>query len=84
MRSSYLSYGSGQKAGGINVSAGAAKKAGYDTLVLKPETTRNVELGIQGTLLDGRLRWRAVAQQRLQQALIHTAGGRQHGQRLCR
>lgn len=53
--SSYLSYGSGQKAGGINVSAGAAKKAGYDTLVLKPETTRNVELGIQGVLLDGRL-----------------------------
>lgn len=47
----YLSYGYGQKAGGINVSAGAARAAGYDTLLLKPETTRNVELGLQGVLI---------------------------------
>lgn len=49
--SSYLSYGYGQKAGGINVSAGAARAAGYDTLLLKPETTRNLELGVQGVLI---------------------------------
>ena len=53
--SSYLSYGYGRKAGGINVSAGAAKKAGLDTLLLKPETTRNVEIGVIGALVPDRL-----------------------------
>lgn len=53
--SSYLAYGYGQKAGGINVSAGAAKTAGYGTLLLKPETTRNVELGVQGVLIPEKL-----------------------------
>jgi len=53
--SSYVSLGYGKKAGGINVSAGAAKKAGYDTLILDPETTRNVEIGAVGTLIPGRL-----------------------------
>lgn len=53
--SSYLSYGYGQKAGGINVSAGAARKAGFDTLILKPETTRNLEIGVQGALVPDKL-----------------------------
>lgn len=53
--SSYVSYGYGQKAGGINVSAGAAKAAGYDTLILKPETTRNLEIGVLGALIPDKL-----------------------------
>lgn len=57
--STYLAYGYGQKAGGINVSAGAAKTAGYDTLLLKPETTRNLELGVQGVLIRDRLNLQA-------------------------
>lgn len=57
--SSYLAYGYGQKAGGINVSAGAAKTAGYDTLLLKPETTRNIELGVQGVLVPEKLNFLA-------------------------
>ncbi len=53
--SSYLSYGYGQKAGGINVSAGAAKKAGLDTLLLRPETTRSLEIGVIGALVPDKL-----------------------------
>lgn len=47
----YISYGSGRKSGGINTSAGAAKKAGYDSLMLLPESTTSVEAGIQGVLI---------------------------------
>jgi len=52
---SYAAFGYGQKAGGINVSAGAAKAAGYDTLVLKPESTSNFEIGVQGVLIPDKL-----------------------------
>jgi len=53
--SSYVSFGYGQKAGGINVSAGAAKKAGYDSLILNPESTHNLEIGTLGTLIPNKL-----------------------------
>ncbi|SEL39999.1 iron complex outermembrane recepter protein [Roseateles sp. YR242] len=53
--STYAAAGFGQKAGGINVSAGAAKAAGYDTLILKPESTTNVEIGVLGTLIPDKL-----------------------------
>jgi iron complex outermembrane recepter protein len=51
----YVSYGYGQKAGGINVSSGAAKAAGYNTLLLQPETTRSTEIGFQGAIIPQRL-----------------------------
>lgn len=48
--STYLAGSYGEKSGGINVSAGAAKAAGYDTLYIKPETTKSAELGVKGAL----------------------------------
>jgi iron complex outermembrane receptor protein len=53
--SSYLALSYGEKSGGLNVSAGAAKQAGYDSLVIRPERTKSAELGIKGNLLDGDL-----------------------------
>ncbi|MEK6294195.1 MAG: TonB-dependent receptor [Paraburkholderia tropica] len=53
--SSYLALSYGEKAGGLNVSAGAASKAGDSSLVIAPERTKSAELGIKGTLLDGSL-----------------------------
>jgi iron complex outermembrane receptor protein len=53
--SSYLAGSYGEKSGGLNISAGAAKAAGYDTLFIKPETTRSAELGIKGGFLDNKI-----------------------------
>ncbi|PXW28621.1 TonB-dependent receptor domain-containing protein [Paraburkholderia caballeronis] len=53
--SSYLALSYGEKSGGLNVSAGAAKQAGYNSLVIQPERTKSAELGIKGELLDGDL-----------------------------
>lgn len=53
--SSYLASSYGEKSGGINISAGAAKAAGYDTLLIKPEKTKSTELGIKGSLLDDKV-----------------------------
>lgn len=53
--SSYLAGSYGEKSGGINISAGAAKAAGYDTLIIKPEKTKSTELGIKGSLLDNKV-----------------------------
>ncbi|WP_157288309.1 TonB-dependent receptor [Uliginosibacterium gangwonense] len=47
----YVAYGNGRKSGGINTSAGAAKKAGYDSLMLRPESTTGIEAGVQGILI---------------------------------
>ncbi|WP_343732814.1 TonB-dependent receptor [Duganella sp.] len=52
----YLAGSYGEKSGGLNISAGAAKAAGYDTLLIKPEKTKSVELGIKGALLDNKVR----------------------------
>lgn len=48
-----LSYG--EKSGGINVSAGGAKKAGADTLFVRPEKTAGVEAGLRGAVAGGAL-----------------------------
>jgi len=53
--SSYLAGSYGEKSGGLNISAGAAKAAGYDTLIIKPEKTKSTELGIKGSLLDNKV-----------------------------
>jgi iron complex outermembrane receptor protein len=55
----YLAGSYGEKSGGINVSAGAAKAAGYDTLYIKPETTKSTELGINGALWNDRVTLKA-------------------------
>ncbi|WP_321817205.1 MULTISPECIES: TonB-dependent receptor [unclassified Paraburkholderia] len=57
--SSYLALSYGEKAGGLNVSSGAAAKEGLDSLVIRPERTKSAELGIKGTLLDGTLNAKA-------------------------
>lgn len=59
--STYLALSYGQKAGAVNVSAGAAKKAGYGSLFLKPETTKSAELGIKGRFDQGRIGFKADA-----------------------
>jgi iron complex outermembrane receptor protein len=57
--SSYLAGSYGEKSGGLNISAGAAKAAGYDTLIIKPEKTRSTELGIKGALLGNKVSLKA-------------------------
>lgn len=51
----YLTLAYGEKSGGMNVSSGAAAKAGYDSLLLDPESTRGAELGFKSQWLDDRL-----------------------------
>jgi iron complex outermembrane receptor protein len=48
----YLAVSYGEKAGGLNISAGAAAKAGLDSLYVKPERDKSAELGVKGDLLD--------------------------------
>ena len=48
----YLALSYGEKAGGLNISAGAAGKAGLDSLYIKPERDKSAELGIKGDLLN--------------------------------
>jgi iron complex outermembrane receptor protein len=57
--SSYLALSYGEKAGGLNVSSGAAAKEGIDSLVIRPERTKSAELGIKGTVLNGTLNAKA-------------------------
>ncbi|MBD1597704.1 TonB-dependent receptor [Pseudomonas typographi] len=51
----YLTLAYGEKSGGMNVSSGAAAKAGYDSLLVDPESTRGGELGVKSQWLDDRL-----------------------------
>ncbi len=57
--SSYLALSYGEKSGGLNVSAGAAKTAGYGSLEIQPERTKSTELGVKGSLLNGDLQAKA-------------------------
>ena len=43
----YLALAYAKKAGAMNVSSGAATKAGYGSLILKPEASQTIELGLQ-------------------------------------
>lgn len=51
----YLTVAYGEKSGGLNVSSGAAGKAGLDSLMIDPESTRGGELGLKSHWLDNRL-----------------------------
>lgn len=51
----YLTVAYGQKSGGLNISSGAATKAGTDSLFIDPETTKGAELGFKGHWLDSRV-----------------------------
>lgn len=51
----YLTVAYGEKAGGLNVSSGAAAKAGTGSLYIEPETTKGAELGFKSHWLDNRV-----------------------------
>ncbi|MFB1117026.1 TonB-dependent receptor [Dickeya dadantii] len=53
----YLTLAYGEKAGGLNISSGAAKQAGVDSLYIKPEKTRAAELGVKTHWLQRRVEW---------------------------
>lgn len=55
----YLAASYGEKSGGLNISAGAARQAGLDSLYVKPEKTRTVELGVKGALWDDKVTLKA-------------------------
>jgi iron complex outermembrane receptor protein len=55
----YLAGSYGEKSGGLNVSAGAARQAGNDSLYIKPEKTRTAELGVKGALWDDKVTLKA-------------------------
>jgi len=57
--SAYAALSYGEKAGGLNVSAGAAAKAGLDSLYIKPERDKSAELGVKGSWLDKTLTLKA-------------------------
>lgn len=56
----YATLAYGEKSGGLNVSSGAAGKAGYDSLLIDPESTRGGELGIKSYWLDHRVAFDAA------------------------
>ncbi|SLM62519.1 MULTISPECIES: TonB-dependent receptor [Dickeya] len=53
----YLTLAYAEKAGGLNISSGAAKQAGIDSLYIKPEKTRAAELGVKTQWWQRRLEW---------------------------
>jgi iron complex outermembrane receptor protein len=57
--STYAAASYGEKSGGINISSGAAAKAGLDSLIIKPERATSAELGIKADLDDKRLNLKA-------------------------
>lgn len=56
----YVTVAYGKKSGGLNVSSGAASKAGYDSLLVDPESTRSAELGLKSQWFDDRVNWDAA------------------------
>ncbi|WEF35111.1 TonB-dependent receptor [Pseudoduganella chitinolytica] len=53
--STYAAASYGEKSGGLNISAGAARQAGLDSLFIKPERARSGEIGAKATLAGGRV-----------------------------
>ncbi len=51
----YFTVAYGEKAGGLNVSSGAANTAGFDSLLIEPEETLGSELGLKSHWLDNRV-----------------------------
>lgn len=57
--SSYAALSYGEKAGGINISSGAAAAAGLESLIIKPERTTSGELGVKAAFDNNRLKLKA-------------------------
>jgi iron complex outermembrane receptor protein len=57
--SSYAALSYGEKAGGLNISSGAAAQAGLDSLIIKPERTTSGEVGVKADLDNNRLHLKA-------------------------
>ena len=57
--SAYTAASYGEKAGGLNISSGAAAQAGLDSLIIKPERTASAELGVKLDADDKRLNLKA-------------------------
>ncbi|TWI67323.1 iron complex outermembrane receptor protein [Pseudoduganella lurida] len=57
--STYAAASYGEKAGGLNISSGAAAQAGLDSLIIRPEKARSGELGVKADLADNRLNLKA-------------------------
>lgn len=53
----YLTLAYGEKSGGLNLSSGAAKALGIDSLYVKPEKTRSAELGVKTNWLQRKVEW---------------------------
>ena len=53
----YLTLAYAEKSGGLNVSSGAAAKAGMDSLYINPEKTRSAELGVRTHWLQHKVEW---------------------------
>ena len=53
----YLTLAYAEKSGGLNVSSGAASKAGTDSLYIDPEKTSSAELGIKTHWLQHKVEW---------------------------
>ena len=57
--STYAAASYGEKSGGLNISSGAAAKAGLDSLIIRPERTASAELGLKADVDDKRLNVKA-------------------------
>jgi len=57
----YVTLAYGKKSGGMNVSSGAAGKAGYDSLLVEPENTRGGEIGFKSQWLQNRVNFDLAA-----------------------
>ncbi|WP_442878735.1 TonB-dependent receptor [Brenneria sp. g21c3] len=53
----YATLGYGEKSGGLNVSSGAARQLGIDSLYVDPEKTRSAELGVKTHWLQRKVEW---------------------------
>ncbi len=55
----YAAASYGEKSGGLNISAGAARQAGLDSLFIKPERARSGEIGVKAALAGNKVNLKA-------------------------
>ncbi|GGC14027.1 TonB-dependent receptor domain-containing protein [Pseudoduganella buxea] len=55
----YAAASYGEKSGGLNISAGAARQARLDSLFIKPERARSGEIGVKAALADDKAKLKA-------------------------
>lgn len=53
----YFTAAYAEKSGGLNISSGAAAKAGIGSLYIEPEKTRSLELGVKTRWLQRKVEW---------------------------